>query len=202
MPATAESLPRLDAAALFRAHAGFVANFLHKLGAPEREIDDLVQEVFLVAHRRGGFEQRGTAKPTTWLAEIAFRVHSAKRRSRNRSREDANTEVVSAAGSEQPSVARTVEQRESLSRVQLALESLDMDKRTVFVLFELQGESCTDIAAGLNIPVGTVYSRLHKARKEFRAAHERLLQGPRNQNQGQNTSNKRRTPRPSTSPAL
>ena len=44
-----------DAAALFRRYAPFVASFLHKLGASKAELDDLVQEVFMVAHRRGGF---------------------------------------------------------------------------------------------------------------------------------------------------
>ena len=45
----------------------------------------------------------------------------------------------------------------------------------VFILFELEGESCDSIAAGLGIPIGTVYSRLHKARKLFMEVHSRLL---------------------------
>ncbi len=61
--------------------AGFVAGFLRRLGVEAPELDDAVQEVFLTAHRRGGFVA-GAAQPTTWLAEIALRVASDMRRSR------------------------------------------------------------------------------------------------------------------------
>ena len=47
---------RIATGALFRAHAGFVAGFLSKMGTKKNDIDDLLQDVFLVAHRRGGFE--------------------------------------------------------------------------------------------------------------------------------------------------
>lgn len=78
-----------------------------------------------------------------------------------------------------PSPTDTVEAWESLGRVRVALESLDLPHRAVFVLFELQGESCDDIAAGLGIPTGTVYSRLHKARKQFTEAYARVVgRGP------------------------
>jgi RNA polymerase sigma-70 factor (ECF subfamily) len=52
------------------------------------------------------------------------------------------------------------------------------------VLFEIEGESCDDIAAGLGIPVGTVYSRLHAARRDFQKAFAKLagrVQTPRQQ---------------------
>jgi RNA polymerase sigma-70 factor (ECF subfamily) len=68
-----------------------------------------------------------------------------------------------------------VQLKQSLDRVQEALATLDEDKAAVFILFELEGESCEAIAAGLGVPVGTVYSRLHTARKQFQKAHARLL---------------------------
>lgn len=73
----------LDGAALFKAHCGFVAGFLCRLGVGQSELDDAVQEVFLVAHRCGGFKI-GEAQPTTWLAEIALRVASGQKRSLRR----------------------------------------------------------------------------------------------------------------------
>jgi RNA polymerase sigma-70 factor (ECF subfamily) len=168
----------LDAARLFREHAEFVANFAVRLGVGRAEVDDVVQEVFLVAHRRGGFVP-GPARPTTWLAAITLRVVSASRRRRRRSWEDADTEAVAAASdSRSSSPGEQVEASEALRRVQQALDSLDEGKRAVFILFELEGESCEAIAAGLGIPLGTVYSRLHKARKQFMEAHARLLAGP------------------------
>lgn len=173
-------LPRHhDAAALFRDHAAFVANFLHRLGATPAETDDLVQEVFLVAHRRGGFIEDGRARPTTWLAEISIRVASVARRSRRRSREQPDQDAVLNARSREPDPARAAETSEALDRVQAALDSLDADRRAIFILFELEGEPCQAIANTFQIPIGTVYSRLHKARKQFKAAHARLAERQR-----------------------
>ena len=164
----------LDAAKLFRDHAPFVANFVARLGTRREEVDDIVQEVFLVAHRRGGFIP-GAARPTTWLAEIAIRVSSAARRRQRRSREDPDVQTVASALAPGRSPGEQAETAEALRRVQQALETLDEAKRVVFILFELEGESCESIAAGLGIPVGTVYSRLHKARKLFMDVHGRLV---------------------------
>ena len=170
--------PHLDAARLFRDHAQFVASFVARLGMRREEVDDIVQEVFLVAHRRGGFIP-GAARPTTWLAEIALRVSSSARRRQRRSREDPDVQTIADSMSSARGPGEQAETAEALRRVQQALEDLDEAKRAVFILFELEGESCESIAAGLGIPVGTVYSRLHKARKLFMDAHTRLLGGPK-----------------------
>jgi RNA polymerase sigma-70 factor (ECF subfamily) len=168
----------LDAEALYRAHADFVARFLLRLGAHGQDIPDLLQEVFLVAHRRGGFTV-GPAKPTTWLAEIAFRVASDRRKKTRRRLEDADQDSIALAPGATASPGDAAEARQALDRVQQALDVLSVDKRAVFVLFELEGESCDAIARGLGIPVGTVYSRLHAARREFARAHARLVDPPR-----------------------
>ncbi len=164
----------LDAEALYRAHADFVARFLLRLGAHGQDVPDLIQEVFLVAHRRGGFT-RDRAKPTTWLAEISFRVFSDRRKKSRRKLEDADTESVTMAPSNTSSPSERTEKRQALARVQSALDGLTPEKRAVFILYELEGESCDSIAQGLGIPVGTVYSRLHSARRDFARAHDRLV---------------------------
>jgi RNA polymerase sigma-70 factor (ECF subfamily) len=166
---SATSTPPPDTGALFRAHAPFVAGFLAKMGVPEAERDDLVQDVFMTAHRRGGWTP-GAAKATTWLAEIAIRLVANRRRKVQR-RTDALERLPSRAAAPEP--AEVLEQRRAVERVDRALETLDVKKRGVFVLFELEGESCEDIAAALGVPVGTVYSRLHAARRDFLAAYER-----------------------------
>lgn len=164
---------RLTAESLFRAHASFVAGFVTRLGVQPGEVDDVVQEVFLTAHRRGGFEP-GPAKPTTWLAEIALRVVSTQRRTQKRRRTEGDERALEAAVSPTQSPHETAEQRASLERVDRALAALDVDRRAVFVLFEIEGEPCEAIAAGLGIPVGTVHSRLHTARREFSEAYARI----------------------------
>src|SRR5690348_15373536 len=78
--------PHLDAEALFRQHAPFVARVLYRLGVKPAALDDLVQEVFLLVHRTGGFVP-GAAAPTTYLAGIASRLaanHRRKERTRFR----------------------------------------------------------------------------------------------------------------------
>lgn len=163
----------IGAGVLFRRHASFVANFLVRLGVDRSEVDDVVQDVFMIAHRRGGYRP-GAARPTTWLADIALRVNANRRRGQRRSKVSADMGPVEKAIDPASTPGEALQLRQSLDRVQLALDTLDEDKRVVFILFELEGESCDSIAAGLGVPVGTVYSRLHGARKQFAKAHARL----------------------------
>jgi RNA polymerase sigma-70 factor (ECF subfamily) len=162
----------LDGGALFRAHGRFVASFLVQLGVERPDLDDAMQEVFLTAHRRGGFSE-GPAQPTTWLAEIALRVASTMRRTRRRRRVG-----LIAASTREPAMTSTpfeaAAAAEALVRVQRALDTLSLEHRAVFVLFELEGASCESIAAGMRIPIGTVYSRLHTSRTGFQEAYARL----------------------------
>jgi RNA polymerase sigma-70 factor (ECF subfamily) len=159
----------LDSAELFRRHAPFVAKFILRMGVPRADLDDLMQEVFLIAHRSGGYSP-GPAKPTTYLASIAFKlVHTERRKRRVRSFVETNEERVSAArGTSDPE--RAAVERERLVQLQCALDTLDEDKRAVFILVELQGESVPSIAPALGIPLDTAYSRLRAARKLFRQA--------------------------------
>lgn len=121
----------------------------------------------MIVHRHGGYVP-GPAKPTTWLAQIALRVAATQRRRRRR-----RTALEQGPGGREVSdraVAgpdRTHEDRRALERVQAAIDALDESKRIAFVLFELEGESCDAIAQALAIPLGTLYSRLHAARRQF-----------------------------------
>lgn len=164
---------RIDAAALYRAHAPYVARLLARLGTDANEMEDLVQEVFVVAHRRGGFAP-GAAKATTWLAEIAFRVHANARRARARRLEPEAD--VDDAGSSQDAAShpeRALEAVQRRARVRRCLSALDEEHRLALVLFEIEGHDCAEIAAVLGVPVGTVYSRLHAARRRFESAWRR-----------------------------
>jgi RNA polymerase sigma-70 factor (ECF subfamily) len=163
---------RLGARELFVAHAPFVARFLTRLGARPSDLNDLVQEVFLVAHRQGGFTP-GQGSATTWLAHVAMRVAANARRGLRRRPEQTDEGALEVYPSTSGDPHRSAEVTESLARVEHALSSLGREQRALFVLFEIEGESCEAIALGLGIPLGTVYSRLHKARKNFRRAYER-----------------------------
>jgi RNA polymerase sigma-70 factor, ECF subfamily len=154
----------IGAETLFREQARFVASFLRHMGTSESDLDDLLQDVFVLAHRKGGY-QPGAAGPRTWLASLAIRVVIARRRSR--ARRPAPAELPENLTDRSQSPAELLESRRSLERVQAALENLSVEHRATFILFEIEGESCESIAAMWEVPVGTVYSRLHHARKKF-----------------------------------
>lgn len=157
-----------DAGALFREHEAFVTRFLISRGTPEDEVPDLVQEVFLLAHRKGGFVE-DEAKATTWLAAIARRVEADRRKKGKRvgARQLFDLEAVARALAPTTPATDQVAAKEQLRRVRRALRLLPGSKRSVFVMFECEGRSCREIGEVLKIPVGTVYSRLHDAREKF-----------------------------------
>jgi RNA polymerase sigma-70 factor, ECF subfamily len=158
----------LDSETLFRLHARFVASFLYRLGVRGADIEDAVQEVFLTAHRRGGYRP-GAASPTTFLAQLALEVNLARRRRSSRAQPVDREDLAAATVGESPAdPSQALATKEAARRLQAALDAMDDGHRAVFVLFELEGESCESIGAGLRIPVGTVFSRLHAARRAFR----------------------------------
>jgi RNA polymerase sigma-70 factor (ECF subfamily) len=158
----------IDTDTLFREHSRFVASFLRHMGASESELDDLIQDVFVLAHRKGGYLP-GPAAPRTWLGSLAIRVALARRRMH--ARRPQFSPVVESLAAETRGPAELFEARRSLERVQAALEHLSLEQRAAFILFEIEGESCESIAAMWDVPVGTVYSRLHIARKRFLVAY-------------------------------
>jgi RNA polymerase sigma-70 factor, ECF subfamily len=160
----------IDSEALFRRYASFVASFLYRLGAHPAEIDDLVQDVFLTAHHRGGYRP-GAASATTFLARLALEANLARRRRDNRwraARSDEAARATVGAAPEDPGQA--LSSKRAAEQFDLAVQRMDPGHRVVFILFELHGESCESIAAGLGLKLGTVHSRLHAARRAFRTA--------------------------------
>jgi RNA polymerase sigma-70 factor (ECF subfamily) len=154
----------LTADVLFRDHAASIGRMLRKCGVLGDELDDAVQEVFLIAHRRGGYEP-GAGLPVAWLGEIAVRVAFAyRRRRRERAVEHSDPPALRRAPSYRTPI-HDLEAGELVRLLQAALRSLAPEKRDVFIACDLDGRSCEAVARDLGIPVGTVYSRLHVARK-------------------------------------
>ncbi|GAC1599499.1 MAG: RNA polymerase sigma factor [Polyangiales bacterium] len=173
--ATEEREERLiDVTAIHAAHADFVWTTLQRFGVRDADLEDMLQEVFIVVHRRlDSFD--GTSRMTTWLFGIAMRVAAAHRRKahvrRERSVEEVPENVSETNPVENPEQATI--RMEGRARLHHILEQMDLERRAVFVMFEIEELSCEEIAKTIGVPVGTVYSRLHKARKEFEAALSR-----------------------------
>lgn len=163
-----------DFEALYREHFRFVWRIVRRLGIDGEQVDDVVQDVFVVVHRRlGDFEGRSSAK--TWLYGIVRRVVADHRRTLRRKpgHEVADTPAESdpdAMTSGDQSPQASVEQSERVRLLHRLLGQLDDDKRDVFVLSELEGLTMVEIAEALDVNANTIASRLRAARREFEVA--------------------------------
>lgn len=161
----------LDFETVYEAHFDFVYRVVARLVANPNDVEDLTQEVFMVVSRRLG-EFRGDARITTWLFRIAYRVVGAHiRRSRIR-RALAAWLGIEGASAHAEAIASGPDRFEEARKVRNALASLSYEKRSALVLFEVEGWSAAEIADMLEIPVGTVYTRVHHARRAFRQAYD------------------------------
>jgi RNA polymerase sigma-70 factor (ECF subfamily) len=117
-------------------------------------------------HRRlGEFDQR--CKVSTWLYRICFNVASDRRRRAHLRHE------IPTANSDLDRTAVSDTSSDDLALFDHLLESMDMEQRAVFVLFELEGQTGPEIAEMVGCPLATVYSRLRLARAAFARAVER-----------------------------
>jgi len=155
---------------LYDAHLDFVWRNLRRLGVHESDVEDRMQEVFVVAHRRfDQFEERGHG-PRAWLFQIVLRVASDARRHRRRHPEDPDGGDALGRASVQAPQTDAVLRSEALSRLDAALETIEVRRRAVLVLHEIEEMTAPEIARVLQIPLNTVYSRLRVARTELEAA--------------------------------
>jgi RNA polymerase sigma-70 factor (ECF subfamily) len=164
-------------ARVYEDYFAFVWTSARRLGVPEALVEDAVQEVFVIVHRRlEEFEGRSSMK--TWLFGIVRNVSREVRRSiRRKSPHQARPEALAdpgdlvAASEDRPdnTAIRSHENRV----LHALLDRLDDDKREVFVLAELEQFSAPEIAEVIGINPNTVYSRLRLARQEFAEAAAR-----------------------------
>ncbi len=125
------------------------------------EAEDAVQEVFVAAHD-GLPRFRGDSRLSTWIYRIAIRVASQHRARMGRRR--AEQLSVEPASSPDPDPVESRELREGLLE---AMSALSIEQRVVLTLFSLEGLEHAEIARVLGVPIGTVWSRLHSARKRL-----------------------------------
>lgn len=160
-----------DLREIYEAEVAFVWNRLQRLGVPARDLEDKVHDVFLVAHRRcASFDASRPIRP--WLAGISVRVALDHRRLA-RHRREVSQDDVEGIDERDGGPESVLQQKEARSLVLAALDELPADQRAVFVLKELDGFSMPEIAAILEAPLNTLYSRLRLARERFCAAVRR-----------------------------
>jgi len=155
---------------LYDSHIDFVWRNLRRLGVPESEVEDSTQEVFVVAHRRfDEFADRGHG-PRAWLFQIVLRVASGARRHRRRHPEFPDDGAALERESVEPPQDAAFARREAISKLDEALANIDLGRRAVLVLHEIEEMTAPEIAQVLGVPLNTVYSRLRVARAELENA--------------------------------
>jgi RNA polymerase sigma-70 factor (ECF subfamily) len=164
----------LSLEAIHERHVDFVWCSLQRLGVQKPDLEDALQEVFIVVHAKlSTFD--GSSRLSTWLFGICLRVASGQRRKAYRHREHSVTNLEETAGAvATPSAEAALLEREALQNLETVLGALDLERRAVFVMFEVEGIGCPEIATLLGLPLGTVYSRLAAARADFSKAALRL----------------------------
>jgi RNA polymerase sigma-70 factor (ECF subfamily) len=170
IPAAVASRP-LVFEEVYGAHFPFVFRSARRLGVEERAVDDVVQETFVIVHRRlAEFEARASVK--TWIYAILRRVVRDHRRTLRRKspegRPGAAVDPESLAVSRSPQ--DEVADAEAVRVLYALLDTLDAEKRELIVLADLEQMTVPEIALALQQNVNTVYTRLRAARQQFEKA--------------------------------
>jgi RNA polymerase sigma-70 factor (ECF subfamily) len=173
---TVRTEPTVTFAEIYESHFDFVWRSVRRLGVREAATEDVVQEIFLVAHRKlGEFEHRSSVK--TWLFSVARNVVRRHARAQGRRRAALGRDPgghdpdgVTSPKSGDDQVARA----EATRIVDALLDTLDADKREIIVLAELEQMTMPEIAEALGINLNTAYTRLRAARHDFELAAARM----------------------------
>jgi len=168
MPGEAET-PRARLERMFNEHHDFIWRLLRRLGLSTGGADDAAQHVFLVAAERILDIKAGS--------ERSFLFGTALRVARSQNRTDRRWVLEEDMDVRRSEVARPEEHIDHQRAVDLMgriLDGMTLELRTVFVLSELEGMTMPEVAALVEIPVGTAASRLRRAREAFRTAAAEL----------------------------
>ena len=153
---------------LIRRHQKTIFNLVYRMLGDYDEAAEVSQEAFLSAYKAIN-TFRGDANFSTWLYRIALNHATTRRKTLNlRQQRYVAIENSDAATDPQLGPAETLEKKEVRERVQQAMNSLDPDDATVILLRDLHDTPYEEVARVLEIPIGTVKSRLHRARQALK----------------------------------
>lgn len=161
----------LDFRTLFHLELPYVSRCLQRMGVAPADVEDVCSELFFAVH--GALADYDTTRPLRpWLFGFCFRFASDyRRRGRVRARTFAATAAERDLADEDLDGADVaLERKRDRQRVRDALDTIDLDRRSVLVAHELEGISIPEVARTLEIPLGTAYTRLRLARRDLAAA--------------------------------
>jgi RNA polymerase sigma-70 factor (ECF subfamily) len=150
---------------LVNEHFDFIWRSLRRLGVPAAVVDDATQKVFWIASQK--LRMARVDRDRSFLFAVALRVAADERRALRRRPEVADAARCEEAEDVAPSADELVERRQARELLDQFLDDMPLELRAVFVLFEIEEMSTSEIATLLDIPPGTVASRLRRARETF-----------------------------------
>lgn len=156
---------QLRLAELLRDHFQVVWRAVRRFGVPPHSADDAAQEVFIIASTK--LDQIVPGRERQFLYSVAVRVAANFRRGSIHQHESPGEDPLLDQTSQAPNAESLLDQKRQRELLDHILDGLSHDLRTAFVLFELEGLSAPEIAEALAIPLGTVASRLRRAREQF-----------------------------------
>ena len=161
--------PSLEFRVIYERWFSEVSRWIRAMGGPEAEREDLVQDVFLVVHRRlPDFDGQNVAG---WLYQIArHRVRDFRRLLWVRHLLLGGVPLSESLSKGEASPADSLETNEKRVLLERLLGKLNESERAAVVLFEIDGYSGEEIAEIQGVPVNTVWARIHKARKKLKAS--------------------------------
>jgi RNA polymerase sigma-70 factor (ECF subfamily) len=159
-------------AQLVAEHSRFLWRLLKRFGVVENQLDDATQQVFIIAARKLDLVSPGRER--SFLCGIAVRVASNRRRAMVRLQLHHAEATLDELQSRSPSAESLFEEKQARTALDHVLSQMPEELRAVFVLCELEGMTAPETAAIVGAPVGTVSSRLRRARSVFRETAEAL----------------------------
>lgn len=172
------ALPSEDARfrELFLREGGYTLATLRRLGVHPSELEDLTQEVMIRVYRLlHEYDPNRPIRP--WIFGIAHRVASEWRRHRRRHPEIPTEFTDRDLVGDSPDAEAALASQQAKLLVERALLGVEVERRAVFILHDLDGCPVPEIARTLDVPLNTAYSRLRLAREDFRAELARLHSG-------------------------
>jgi RNA polymerase sigma-70 factor, ECF subfamily len=176
-PPPGTGFPIADFDTIYEETVDFVWRTVRRMGVRGADTDDVVQEVFVIVHRRLA-EFEGRAQLKTWLFKILVHVVQHYFRTHERKPGDhateTGTEIQALMANQERGPAGELERMEALRVLDRLLSRLDDEKRVVFVLAEIEQMTLVEIAEVVEANANTVGSRLRAARKDFEKALSRF----------------------------
>jgi RNA polymerase sigma-70 factor (ECF subfamily) len=163
--ATGAAVPSRAArlSALAEAHFAYVWRLLRRLGLSDSDADDAAQQAFLIASRRLDDIQVGSERSFLYKAAVHTAYKSRRAQHRRREEDLANFSFETSS----PGPDELLDRRRAREILDAIVGTMPLELRVVFVLYEIDGLGTTEVAEVVGIPLGTVASRLRRARADF-----------------------------------